>query len=359
MKLGRSRKAGLAFLVVAAFAAACQGRKPAEVNPIEPKISFNRTRVPLGSPLEITYTWTLDAQARKLPQDYRALVHFLDSHEIMLFEDDHTPTPPPSQWEPGKTYTYTRTKFVPIYPYVGDVEVRMGLYPHPGRGERPALKGDDAGMREYRVSKLELLPQTENIFLVYKDGWHNPEPHPENPAVERTWTKKEALVSFKNPKKDVVVYLEADTSPKFFPQPPTLTVAVGSKVGLALPVESSEVFVKKIKVKAEDLGNEEWVDLRLMMNQSFVPKLLVPPLNNDDRELGLLKYQLYVGEADKLGPLSGKEVVDATALSADALKALAAAKVPVAKTPVAKAPATKAPATKAAPAKATPPAKKS
>ena len=85
------------------------------------------------------------------------------------------------------------------------------------------------------MAKIELLPQTENIFLVYKDGWHNPEPHPENPAIERTWTKKEALVSFKNPKKDVVVYLEADTSPKFFPEPPVLTVAVGTKVGSCCP----------------------------------------------------------------------------------------------------------------------------
>ena len=44
----------------------------------------------------------------------------------MLFEDDHTPQPPPSTWEPGKTYSYTRTKFVPVYPYVGEVEVRDG-----------------------------------------------------------------------------------------------------------------------------------------------------------------------------------------------------------------------------------------
>jgi hypothetical protein len=68
------------------------------------------------------------------------------------------------------------------------------------------------------------------------------------------------------------------------------------------------------------------------MNQSFVPKLLTPPLNNDDRELGLLKYQLYVGEADKLGPLAGKEVVEAAALPAGATKPVAAAvKGPVAK----------------------------
>ena len=152
---------------------------------------------------------------------------------------------------------------------------------------------------------MELLPQTENIFLVYKEGWHSPEPHPENPTIERTWTKKEALVSFKNPKKDVVVYLEADTSPKFFPAPPVLTVAVGRRRASCVPIEGSDVFLKRIRVKAADLGNDEWVDLRLSMNQSFVPKLLTPPLNNDDRELGLLVYHLHVAEADKLGDWRG------------------------------------------------------
>ena len=49
------------------------------------------------------------------------------------------------------------------------------------------------------------------------------------------------------------------------------------------------------------------------MNQSFVPKLLTPPLNNDDRELGLMVYHLYVGEADKLGAVEG--IVDATPLA--------------------------------------------
>ena len=185
---------------------ACSRSKPVEVNPIVPSIEVSAERAPLGSALEITYTWTVEPGAKKLDQDYRAMVHFLDTHEVMLFEDDHTPVPPPSEWEPGETYSYTRTRFIPVYPYVGEVEVRMGLYPYPGRGERPALKGDDRGFREYNVATMELLPQTENIFLVYKEGWHNPETHPENPGIERTWTKGEALVSFKNPRKDVVVY---------------------------------------------------------------------------------------------------------------------------------------------------------
>jgi len=157
---------------------------------------------------------------------------------------------------------------------------------------------------------MELLPQTENIFLVYKDGWHSPESSPQNPTLERTWTKKDAVVSFKNPKKDIVVYLEADTNYKAFDQPPVLTMAVAGKSGVAVPIANSEVFLEKVRVKAQDLGNDEWVDLRLSMNQSFVPKL--KGVNtHDERELGLLVYHLYVGEADKLGNLPAGTVVDA------------------------------------------------
>jgi hypothetical protein len=315
MNLGRvSTTAALLLAAGTGLMSSCARRQTAEVNPIEPSFTINRTRAPLGSAVEITYTWKTDPQAKKLTQDYRAFVHFLDSHSVMLFDDDHVPEPAPTTWEPGKTYTYTRTKFIPIYPYVGPVEVRMGLVPESGKGARVALKGTDAtkGMLEYKVATVELLPQTENIFLVYKEGWHGPEVSPQNPSLERTWTKKDALVSFKNPKRDVIVYLEADTNAKAFTQPPVLTVSVGSGAGFQVPIESSEVFLKKIRFKADQLGQDEWVDLRLSMNQSFVPKSI--GLNQDERELGLLVYHLYVGEAEKLGEMPGATVVDAAAL---------------------------------------------
>jgi hypothetical protein len=314
MKLGPNWGRGLVLILVSGMlAGACGRRQPAEIHAISPAFEANRPRAPLGSFIEVTYTWNVEPTAKKLGKDYRAMAHFLDSQKVILFGDDHVPTPPPSEWEPGKSYSYVRTIFVPIYPYVGDVQVVMGLYS--GR-ERLALKGEDQGLRAYKVADMEFLPQTENIFLVYKEGWHNPESSPENPSLERTWTEKEALVSFKNPKQDIVVYLEADTNFKAFPEPPVLTVSVSEDVGLEIPIESSEVFLKRIRFKGEDLGDEDWVDLRLSMNQSFVPKDL--GLNQDERELGLLVYkQLYVAEAADLG-LSDDAVVDAGPLAAAA-----------------------------------------
>ena len=189
----------------------------------------------------------------------------------------------------------------------------MGLTPPSGKGERIALKGEDTGLREYKVAKMELLPQTENIFLVYKEGWHSPEASPQNPSLERTWTKKEALVSFKNPRRDVVLYLEADTNAKAFKEPPVLTVSLGSNRGIVMPIQDSELFLKKIRFSKEDLGEGEWVDLKLAMSESFVPKDL--GLNNDPRELGLLVYHLYVGDAEELGKVPGDDVVVAGPLA--------------------------------------------
>ena len=335
MKPGRARRGSVALgLLGVLVLTACGRRNAAEINDVTPSFSVNRTRVPLGSAIETSSSFSTGPQFKKLQQEYRPFVQFLDSQNVVLFAESYAAGPPVVGWEPGKTYTEKRTLFVPVYPYVGDVTVVMGLAPSTGRGERVALKGEDIGLRAYKVAKLELLPQTENVFLVYKEGWHSPEASPQNPSLERTWTKKDALVSFKNPKKDVVIYLEADTNFKAFSQPPVLTLAVGGKAGVTIPIENSEVFLKKIRVKGEHLGSEEWTDLRLALNQSFVPKAL--GLNQDERELGILVYHLFLGEADKLGEIPADGMLDAAPMPE--LAKLAPIKPSTSASPAAKAP---------------------
>lgn len=339
MRHRRERRTRLVLLAtVVALIPACR-KKPIEINPIAPSFQMNRKRAPLGSAIEATYTWALDPNAKKLSQDYRALVHFLDPHKTILFTDDHVPTPTPSSWEPGKTYTYKRTIFIPVYPYVGPVRVAMGLYATGGKGGRVALKGEDLGLNAYKVATLDLLPKQESLVLVYKEGWYNPETRPDNPAVEMTWSKKDAAVTFKNPKKDVVLYLEGDTCFKCFPEPPVLTISVGGKTGVKVPIESAELFLKKVRFKAQDLGKDDYVDVHLTMNQSFVPKSL--GMNDDVRDLALTVYHLFVGEADTLGDVDG--VVDAGPVTVPVEKGKPPVKTPspAPKTPKAASPAPK------------------
>ena len=109
-------------------------------------------------------------------------VHVLDPDGEQMWTDDHLPPTPTSQWKPGQTVEYTRTVFVPIYPYVGEAVVRLGLY-DPTTQQAAALNAPRTSRREeYQVAKFQLQPQTENIFLIFKDGWHPAEVADQQPA---------------------------------------------------------------------------------------------------------------------------------------------------------------------------------
>jgi hypothetical protein len=336
MNSRNKKRSRLLFSVLAAAMAmavvpACAKRKPKEINPITVKFEVNRSSAPLGSYVEATYTWTCEPGMKKITGDYRAFVHFLGDKKSVLFGDDHVPIPPVSSWEPGKTYSYRRPLFIPPVPHVGDVRVLMGLYDPQGRDSRIALKGEDSGNQAYKVAQMELVPQTENIYVINKSGWHNTEIDPERPGVETTWTKKEAIAQIKNPnmagsgkKEDLIVYLEADTNSKAFPQTPVMTVTIGAS-GFVIPIQNSELFFKRLRFKADQIGDAEWLDLKLAMNQSFVPKSL--GMNDDDRELGIRIHHLFVVEASQVGDLTKGDVTDAGLLPA-ATPAIASRKAP-------------------------------
>jgi hypothetical protein len=313
MTFGRTRFGGTALLSAAALALllpACGPRKPKDTNAIVPKVQVSRMKVPLKSAIEVTYAWECEPTMKKLTDEHRVFVHFVDKTGTVLFTDDHLPIPSVVEWQPGQTYSYRRTVFVPNYSYTGPVDIRLGLEPVAGaRKLRVALKAEDVGLREYRLLRIEFAPETESIYVFEKDGWHDPETSPDNPSLERTWTKKDATISFKNPQKDVILYLEADTNYKVFPKPPVLTVSVGGTKGIVIPIQDAEVFLKRIRFKAADLGSGDFVDLRLSMNQTFNPEAL--GLNEDSRTLGLMVHHLNVVEADQVGSLPPDAVVDA------------------------------------------------
>ena len=124
-----------------------------------------------------------------------------------MWTDDHNPPMPTTRGSRARRWNTRRTVFIPIFPYVGDAAIQVGLY-STADAEAAAAAGEDVGQRAYKVAKLQLLPQTENIFTVFKDGWHPAEVAEHNGGVEWQWTKTDATLAFKNPKKDVVFYFD-------------------------------------------------------------------------------------------------------------------------------------------------------
>jgi hypothetical protein len=94
------------------------------------------------------------------------------------------------------------------------------------------------------------------------------------------------------PKKESVLYLEADTNVNAFEEPLEVAVMVGDTEITRFKVEDRDPFLKKITIPASALGDEDWVDLRLVNSESFVPA--DKNIGDDTRELGLRVHHLYV-----------------------------------------------------------------
>jgi hypothetical protein len=287
------RTAGLAVFAFAMVGATACHRKQAEPLPVAtPSFSVNETRVPLGSPVEVTYKFTVAKDAPKIDGDYRVFVHFLDSDKERMWTDDHDPPVPTSQWKPGQVIEYTKTMFVPVYPYMGATTVLMGLYSQSSDSRLP-LAGENNGQRAYTVGKIELLPQTDNVLVIFKDGWHPAETPPDNAAVEWQWTKKEATLSIRNPKKDAVFYLHLD-SPGGFNEPQQVTVTLGDQVIDQFTIQPRQELIRKPVITAAQFGTADTVDLKISVDKTYVPAVITNGANRDSRELGVRVFHAYI-----------------------------------------------------------------
>ena len=272
--------------------AACR-RKEAPAPPVAtPTVTLNHDRAPLGSPLEVTYKFVV-ANDAMFGEDYRVMSHIVDADGQMMWDDDHSPPVPTTQWKPGQTVEYTRTVFVRVYPYVGDAAIQVGLYSVANQKRLP-LAGEDAGQRAYKVAKLQLQPQTENIFTVFKDGWHPAEAPEHNGGVEWQWTKRDATLSFKNPKKDVVFYFDVDSPDSVAHDPQQVQVSLNDQPVAELSLKPKDRVLKKIPLTAAQLGTGEMAELRVSVDKTFVPALVPGANSKDPRELGVRVFHAFV-----------------------------------------------------------------
>jgi len=257
------------------------------------QVSLSRPKVALGSPVEVTYKFTMAPNAPNLGQR-RVFVHFLDADEELMWTDDHDPPTPTSQWKAGQTIEYTRSMFIPSYPYVGAAKVVAGLYT-PGQDDRVKLSNEDRGDRSYKVVDFELLPQTENIFVIFKDGWHPAEVVTEGSGrTEWQWTKKDATIAFRNPKRDVTLVLQADNPASGPNAAQNVTIQMGDQVLQTFPLSANNAPVLKFPVTAAQLGTGDMVEMKFTADKTFVPALDQSSKSSDPRELGARFFHVFI-----------------------------------------------------------------
>jgi hypothetical protein len=290
----RSRTGVWSVALCAALAwAGCGGGQDSEPPVAKPAFDASKTRVPLGSPIEVTYRFAVPSGAPEFTDDHKVFVHFLDANDELMWTDDHDPVVPTSRWRPGETVEYSRTMFIPIYPYVGETTVRLGLYA-PQTGRRLPLDGPHNGQRAYDVGRLVLLPQSENVFLIFKEGWHPAEVARDNVAVEWQWTRREATIAFRNPRRDATFYLHLDGRSDLFDQPQRVQVSIGDEVLDTFDVPEREPVLRKVPITSAQFGGADMVDLKLTVDKTFVPATLPAAASNDPRELGVRVFHAFV-----------------------------------------------------------------
>ena len=280
-----NRSIALAAAILSVAVVAGCNRKPETVPCVATAtVSMPRDRAAIGSPLKMTYKFDV---TQPVSSDFVVFVHVLDDQGDSLWGDDHQPPQPTSTWKPGQKVEYTRTIFVQNYPYIGPAHVRIGLY-QPSTSQRLPLCNSELSRQEYEVLKFQLLPQSENIFLIYKDGWHPAEVAPDNATVEWQWTKKAATISFKNPRKDSTFYLEFDARIDQFSPAQQVTIRSGAQVIGTFAADSKTTRLVSFPVTAAQLGDTDMAEITLEVDKVFAPG------GSDPRELGIRVFHAFV-----------------------------------------------------------------
>ena len=273
------------------FIALLAGNCGEPMNPVGAiSLALGRSSVPLGGPVDLMFRFDAAPGFTGFDEDYRVMVHFLDDKEELMFGADHDPPIPTSAWKFGQSVSYTHRAVVPMYPYIGDVMVAVGLY-SVTTGERLLLEGDEIGDRSYQGALLSLVPQAESSFLLYEEGWYQEE-FDRDANVQWRWTSENASLSFRNPGSDATLYLELDGRPDLVQSQQEVTVVIGDAVVGHVTVESPQMEFVEIELPREALGDGETVEVHLRVVPTFVPLEL--DRGPDERELGIRVFYAFV-----------------------------------------------------------------
>lgn len=275
-----------AVVIGALVLPACRKKETNEPAVATPSLSLSKDRVPIGSAVTLDYKFQVAPNAT-FDKQYWVFVHVLDPEGEQMWVDDHLPPTPTTEWKPGQTIEYKRTIFVPNYPYIGEAVVRLGLY-DPASGNRLTLNAQDVSRHEYLVARFQILPSSENVFLIYKDGWHPAEVDPKNPSSEWQWTKKTATISFRNPRKDATFYLDYDARADLFTPPQQVTITAGGQQIAQFPADARIPVLKTFPITAAQLGAGDMADIVISMDRTFTPG------GGDPRELGIRVFHAYL-----------------------------------------------------------------
>ena len=267
------------------------GCSPSESLVADATVDLSRDRISAGSPVDVDIRFNVLETMPVLQEDYHVLLHVLDAEGELLWTIDHQPAIPTSQWQAGQSISYNIREKIPLYPYVGEVTVAIGLYSL-ATGERLALSGTDLGQKSYVATTFLLDPQDDGERVTYLDGWYQEEFQDDGRNRWR-WMGDTAVLGFRNPRGDARLYLELQGRPSLFDRPQRVSLSIEGRAIFEGLLGTEEIIFVETDLSANDFGSTDDVALEIQVDQTFRPDGELVD-GGDDRELGIRVFYAYL-----------------------------------------------------------------
>jgi hypothetical protein len=245
-----------------------------------------RTGVAAGGPIEVEYTVTKLAGGSTIPSDAWVFVHVLDASGTLLWTDDHQPAALSASGD--APVVYRRTMFVPRATPTGRVHIEAGLFSRADGARIPTAPANPA------TGGFDVGPASEALFVVFGDGWHAAERVPQQQANEWRWSKGDARLSFRHPRRDAELTLEVD-QPVNSVGVQTVELRAGSNLLATFEVEPGVRRIHTVSLPDARMGSGPMVELNLHVQPTFVPAAVPNLMSSDTRELGVRVFNVHVG----------------------------------------------------------------
>tara|TARA_B100001123_G_scaffold446424_2_gene600882 strand:- start:40621 stop:41574 length:954 start_codon:yes stop_codon:yes gene_type:complete len=261
----------LLSLILLIFVPGCGSDPNSERTPVaNVDLSLRRSDISIGGPLSMRIDFDVLRDIESPQRDLRVLLHFVDSAGRLMWADDHEPVVASDGWTRGETISYERNIRIPLYPYVGNAVLLIGLY-SVTTGERHSLGGEEVGDRRYLGGEITLAPLSDANFVTFGSGWHPDEFSPDFSDQWR-WTSERASLFFENPRSDAVLYMELDGRPELFEVPQEVGFFIGDENVFEFNLEDHRRRFYEIRISAETMGTRDAVRLDLTVDQTFQPR---------------------------------------------------------------------------------------
>lgn len=284
------RKTAVVMLIFFLAVISYQCGKKSQVKGISLDVTFAEEELSDDLITDMQYTWKTTPEFEKIDQEMKVYVHFWHKNNL-LFQDDHVPEVPISDWEPGQEYVYSRRIYIPEFidefdpEFKGEETLRLSV------GIASPYDRTNETQQEVMEKKLEVFPPPlDTPEKIYEDGWYDLEIDPDSFLGQWRWTAKEARCIIDNPKRDALLVIKGGVNLEVLEDQKVIIKINDRILDEFVPQES--YFEKSYNIKKEMVGDGEQFFLTIATDKVFVPAEVVPG-SKDERELGLQISFIY------------------------------------------------------------------